>query len=182
MRAPRVRLTALVACALLAGVLAFLASRPVEQGATPVDSRLIGTVAPDVVARTLAGDHVSLSALRGRVVVLSLFASWCAPCRAEAPNLVAFAWHQHVTRSTAVLLGVVFSDSPVAASSFAHSYGLTYPILEDPGGTIANDFGVVALPVTVVVDARGRVDEVLQGTATTAQLDTAASQATRSAT
>ena len=179
MRTARVRIAALVACALLAGVLAFLASRPTEQGATPVDSSLIGTVAPNVVARSLTGAHVSLASLRGRVVVLSFFASWCSPCRAEAPNLIEFAWHAHVTRSRAVLLGVVYSDSDAAASSFAHAVGITYPILEDPAGAIANDFGVVALPLSVVIDAKGRVTEVLQGTATTSQLVAAASQAMR---
>jgi peroxiredoxin len=165
-----------VAFALLAGVLGFLATRPVAQGATPVNSPLIGTVAPRFVAETLSGDHVLLATLRGHVVVLSFFASWCAPCRAEAPNLVAFEYDTH---SRTDLLGVIYNDSTAAAASFARTDGLTYPILEDPSGTIANDFGVVALPVTVIINARGRVTEVLQGTATTSQLVAAANQATR---
>ena len=177
----RVRLTAVAAIVLLAGVLAFLATRPVEQGATQVDSPLLGTTIPTVVARTLTGSEVSLTSLRGRVVVLSFFASWCTPCRDEAPDLVAFAWHEHVTRTRAVVLGVVFSDSDGAAASFARSHGLTYPILADPGGAIANDFGVFALPRTVVIDARGRVTAVLQGPATTSQLVAAAAQASRAA-
>ena len=96
-------------------------------------------------------------------------------------NLVAFAWDEHVARSRTALFGVVFSDSESAAASFARSVGLAYPILGDPGGVIANDFGVAALPVTVVIDARGRVAEVLQGPATTSQLVAAARRARREA-
>ena len=84
-----------------------------------------------------------------------------------------------VTRSRTDLLGVIYNDSPSAAGAFARADGLTYPILEDPSGTIANDFGVVALPVTIVIDARGVVTEVLQGAATTPQLVAAATQAMR---
>jgi cytochrome c biogenesis protein CcmG/thiol:disulfide interchange protein DsbE len=170
MRVRRVRLVALLAAVVLAGILAFLATRPVEQGATFVISPLIGTSAPDVVASTLSGDQVSLEGLQGRVVVLSFFASWCTACRTEAPNLVSLAWRAHLTRSKTSVLGIVFSDSDAAAGDFARRVGISYPILKDPLGAIANDFGVVALPVTVVIDAKGRIAAVLQGPATTSQL------------
>ena len=170
MRTGHIRLVALVAAVLLAGVIAFLASRPVEQVATLVASPLIGTSAPDVGASTLGGVHVTLGALKRRVVVLSFFASWCTQCRTEAPNLVSLAWHAHLTGASTSVLGVVFNDSDNAAGAFARAVGTTYPILKDPGGAIANEFGVVALPVTVVIDARGRITALLQGPATSSHL------------
>lgn len=177
MRRRGVRVAALCALALAAALVGFLASRPAAQGATAVDSPLLGTAAPRVVAETLGGQRVSLAGLRGRVVVLSFFASWCLPCRSEAPNLVAFAWHEHVTHAKATLLGVVFDDTDAAARGFAQDYGLTYPILTDPLGRLANDFDVTAPPVTIVLGASGRVADVLEGSVTTSQLESLVARA-----
>lgn len=171
MRRRRVRAVALAALLVAVALVGFLASRQSEQGATPVDSPLLGTAAPRAVAETLAGQRVALGSLHGRVVVLSFFASWCPPCRSEAPNLVDFAWHEHVTHAKATLLGVVFDDTNAAARSFAADYGLTYPILTDPLGRLANAFDVTAPPVTIVLTPRGRVAAVLEGDVTASQLE-----------
>jgi peroxiredoxin len=138
---------------------------------------MVGTAVPTIDASTLSGGHLELGSLRGRVVVLSFFATWCAPCNTEAPDLSAFAWHEHVARSTTEVVGVVFDDLDVAAVSFARKYGLTYPILEDPSGTIANDFDVTAPPVTIVLTPSLHVDAILQGPVTTSQLETLTAQA-----
>jgi cytochrome c biogenesis protein CcmG, thiol:disulfide interchange protein DsbE len=175
----RVRLGALLALCVLLCLVVFLSTRSIQQGATEVDSPLLGTVAPTVVATTLSGGHVALDALRGRVVVLSFFASWCPPCKQEAPNLAAFAWHEHESHSSTELLGVVFDDEYVAAASFVHTYGLTYPILEDSSGVLANEFAVTAPPVTVVLTPSLRIDAILEGPVTTPQLETLVAQAAR---
>ena len=180
MRARQVRLLALGVLLVAGAGVAFLASRPVQQGATPVDSPLIGTVAPTVAGPTLGGHgRVALASLRGRVVVLSFFASWCGACGEEAPSFAAFAWHEHRTHAPVRVLGVVYNDQDAAAAAFAARYGLTFPVIEDPGGAIANAFGVAGPPVTVVVAADGRVASVLAGPVTASQLATATDRAAR---
>jgi len=148
----------------------FLVSRPVAQVAIQVDSPLLGTRAPGFTATSLQGAKVSLPSLHGRVVVLSFFASWCASCDTEAPELVTYAWHVHNAHVPATVLGVVFNDNNGAVASFATSHGISFPILADPGGALASAFAVASPPVTVVLNRTGRVAAVLQGPVTASQL------------
>lgn len=170
MRGRGVRTASIAALCVLGLLVGFLVTRPIAQIAIQVDSPLLGTRAPAFTATSLQGAKVSLQTLRGRVVVLSFFASWCAACGTEAPRLVTYAWHEHVTHAAASVLGVVYNDNNGAVASFARAFGITFPVLADPGGALANAFAVASPPVTVVIDRTGHVAAVLQGPVTSSQL------------
>jgi cytochrome c biogenesis protein CcmG, thiol:disulfide interchange protein DsbE len=179
MRQRRIRIAALTALVVVGVLVGFLVSRPVAQDAVQVDSPLLGTAAPRVTASTLGHTTVSLDSLRGRIVVLTFFASWCAACQAEAPNLVTYAWHVRRDHVPATVLGVVYNDGDAAVASFAQRDGVTFPVLTDPSGQLANDFAVASPPVTIVLSPSGRVAAVLQGPVTAHQLDVVTSDALR---
>lgn len=160
-------LGALAALIVVAGLSWLLMTRqPVT--ATSVPSPLLGHPAPNISGTTLDGHHFSLRADRGNVVVINFWASWCQPCRDEAPNISSFAWSErgHHVR----VIGVVFNDTVGDATAFARYYGSLYPSLVDPGGTFAFAYGVTSPPTTFVINANGIVAATLIGPASQAQL------------
>jgi peroxiredoxin len=181
MRGHPIRLAALGVLVVVGVLVGLLVGRPSDEQAVQVNSPLLGTMAPRVTEATLGHRTVSLAALRGRVVVLSFVASWCSACQTEVPDLVTYAWHVHQTRTPATVLGVVYNDGDAAVASFAQHYGVTFPVLTDPAGQLANDFAVASPPVTIVLNRGGRVVAVLQGPVTAHQLVTVTSDALRTA-
>lgn len=153
----------------LVAVAIVVATRPSYQ-ATPVASPLEGQAAPSISGTTLTGQHVSLADYRGRYVYVNFFASWCPPCQAEEPNLVAFDFQQQRAGGGAALLSVVFNDTDAGAKRFVATMGADWPALSDHDGTIANAYGVGSPPETFLIDPRGTVVGRLDGPATTAQL------------
>lgn len=148
----------MVLAAVLGGValLTLLLSFGLSRDPTVIRSALIGRRAPDFALRTLDGSGtVRLSDLRGKVVVINFWASWCADCRIEHPNL-AGAW-QRYRDSGMVLLGVAFQDRPSASRAYLAEFGGDWPQLSDPGSRTALAYGVYGVPETFVIGADGRV-------------------------
>jgi thiol-disulfide isomerase/thioredoxin len=111
---------------------------------------------PDLTLSCLGGGRdVDLARLTGTPTVINVWASWCAPCRAELP-LLARADQAYGVRVR--VLGIDFDDSaPDHAIDLARTSGVTYPLLVDRAGETRKPFGVVGLPQTVFVDAQGRM-------------------------
>jgi thiol-disulfide isomerase/thioredoxin len=118
-------------------------------------------------APSLAGGHPvqghpgALARYRGRVVFLNFWASWCHPCRKEAPQLVRFA--ASLSPRHATVVGVDVNDTPGAARAFLRRFDVRYPILADPSATIAVRYHLAGIPTTFVLDRRGRIAARLLG-------------------
>jgi cytochrome c biogenesis protein CcmG/thiol:disulfide interchange protein DsbE len=103
----------------------------------------------------LADGRLALSELRGTPVVLNLWASWCTPCREEAPRLEQ-GWERWGPRGVA-FLGLNIQDLRGDAREFARRFGITHPSVRDARRGVADDYGATGIPETFFVDARGRV-------------------------
>ena len=152
---PRRRL-ALATCALV-GVAALLlvltvhVASPGPVGGDPI----VGRPAPAFDLETLDARRLSLAEMRGSPVVVNFWASWCIPCREEAPLLTAAA-RQYEAQGLRVV-GIIYQDSAGAARDFMARFGQTYPGLVDPEGRAAIDFGVFGIPETFFIDRGGVV-------------------------
>ena len=155
---------------LVAGVAAIVAFLTISVGrpSGPVDTPIVGRPAPAFDLQTLDGDRVSLAELRGSPVVLNFWASWCIPCREEAPLLTAA---DATYRSQGLrILGVVYQDSTESARDFMERYGQRYTGLLDPDGRTAIDYGVFGIPETFFIDRAGIVRSRQVGALTEADL------------
>ena len=120
-----------------------------------------GEPAPAFALALLDGSQLALHDLRGQVVVLHFWASWCDPCRREAPDLQQ-VWEQYQDRGVA-FLGVTFQDARGASEAFIERFGLTYPNGVDERGRISQAYGVVAVPETFIIDREGQIAVVHVG-------------------
>jgi cytochrome c biogenesis protein CcmG, thiol:disulfide interchange protein DsbE len=103
----------------------------------------------------------SLADLRGKVVVLNFWASWCGPCENEAPLLESA--QKQLARTGGTVLGVTYKDDPVDSRAFVRRYKVTYPSLRDGKLQLAPKYGTDKLPETFVLDGRGRVVALSRG-------------------
>lgn len=123
--------------------------------------------APPLPTRVLVGPPTTLASLRGRPAIIVVWASWCGPCIMEAPQFARLAKE---LRGRAGLVGLDWSDSHADAVAFVRRHHWTFPVLEDGSGTAGRRYGLVGLPTTVILDARGRIVKRLTGPQTSAGL------------
>lgn len=121
---------------------------------------------PTFSGLTLDGENFELP--HGGIVVINVWASWCAPCRAEAPTLAALAKKY----KGAVFLGVLTRDSEVAARAFQNRFDLPYPTLVDDSVLLKfrDTLSANAIPSTILIDKKGRVAARISGEITVASL------------
>jgi cytochrome c biogenesis protein CcmG, thiol:disulfide interchange protein DsbE len=129
-------------------VLAFFSFPHYRQG----ESSVAGHRADDF-ALDLNSKPAHLSDLRGKVVVLNFWASWCAPCIEETPSLIAL--QQRIASRNGVVLGVSIDEDASAYEKFLRDQHINYPTYLDPSKKIATDYGTSMWPETYIIDRRG---------------------------
>lgn len=130
--------------------------------------------APAVSGELLDGASFDLGSLRGSVIVVNVWGSWCAPCRAEAPDLEAT--YQQTKDLGVEFVGVDIRDGRDAAAAFTAGFGLTYPSLFDPAGRIVLGFRAVppnVVPATILIDRHYRVAAVFRKSVARRELESA---------
>lgn len=147
-------IAAIIFAAVLGLFIVLLASSDTQRTSS-VNFEILGKVAPPIEGRTLAGEQFNLQEQRGQWVVVNFFASWCVGCRVEHPELVEFS--ERHQGDGVQLVAVMFGDTEQAAQKFFQELGGDWPALVEDTGGIAIDYGVTAVPETLLISPSGRV-------------------------
>jgi DsbE subfamily thiol:disulfide oxidoreductase len=128
----------------------------------------VGQPAPDFRLTLLDGSSLTLQDLRGQVVVVNFWASWCPPCKDEMPDLQE-SWEAYGDRGVS-FVGVAYQDERPAVEAALAEFGTTYPVGMDAGDRVAGLYGITGIPETFIVDQQGRVSYVHVGPLTAEML------------
>ena len=132
------------------------------------ESAAVGSSAPEFELVNLDDQTVKLSDLRGKIVIINFWATWCEPCKIEMP----FFEKLHQSNSGNLeILGVNFDEPPPQVEQFVEEYQLHFPVLLDPGGEVQKLYRVIGYPTTFIVDGEGIVRYHHIGLITEDQLD-----------
>jgi cytochrome c biogenesis protein CcmG/thiol:disulfide interchange protein DsbE len=156
----------LMLVSLAAGILWTVFSRVPSAVGAPLSSSPSpreGFLAPDFTLDTLEGNKVTLSELRGKIVVVNLWATWCLPCRAETPALEKS--YEQYKDSGVVILGVDLTNQDLVSDvkSFVQEFKLTYPILLDQAGNVGYLYQLKGIPTTFFINREGIIRTVVVG-------------------
>ncbi len=113
----------------------------------------VGEAAPDFTLVDRKGKRWTLSQLKGQVVFVNFWATWCPPCRQEMPSMQKL--HQWLPKDKFKMLAILNRDDPALADSFAAKLGITMPILDDQANLVGPKYGLTGLPETFIIDKQG---------------------------
>ncbi|MGZ4268386.1 MAG: TlpA family protein disulfide reductase [Solirubrobacteraceae bacterium] len=141
----------------LAGLVVVFVAAELLGGGTKTDVR---RPAPPLPKQVLVAPGATLASLRGKPAVVNFWASWCGPCRKEAPEITSLS---HRLGNRARLVGVDYSDAASGARAFIKRNHWTFPIVRDVSGDAGASYGIAGLPTTFVLDSKGRIVKRLVG-------------------
>jgi peroxiredoxin len=122
---------------------------------------LVGGPAPEITLTNLQGQEIRLSDLRGKVVLLNFWATWCKPCKEEMPAMQAS--YDNLREQGFVVLAVNELEDTEKVIEHVRKHGHTFPVVMDHDNVVANHYGVVGLPASFLVDRQGIVREKIFG-------------------
>ena len=122
-----------------------------------------GFLAPDFTLATPKGEKVTLSGLRGKAVLINVWATWCPPCREELPTIQMFYEQYHASGLVVLGINTTNLDSPSVIMPFVNDYGLGFPILLDEVGDVSQKYEIKSLPSSYFINRDGTIAEVVIG-------------------
>ncbi len=130
----------------------------------PVGTK-VGELAPNFTGTTLDGETIRLSDLRGKTVLINVFASWCGPCRLEMPHLVEAA--DQFGDQEVVFIGINLQENPEAVEAFRDEFNVQFPLVLNEDGSLTNNlYTPIGLPTSWFIDQDGVVRYVFAGAMT----------------
>lgn len=159
-REPRTR-TKVIAMVALAAIVIYAVTRPTSDVRFEASGPPLATPAAGTLTELTADDFEGvLVGLRGKAVIVNIWASWCAPCRTETP-LLERAWEAHSDEVT--ILGVASKDIRSESLAFINEFGVTYPNVFDGTGQIRSRLGLRGFPTTYIFDRNGKLQTTIIG-------------------
>lgn len=120
-----------------------------------------GDMAPEIASQLMDGGEVSLQALRGNVVLVNFFASWCPPCRKELPELNKL--YQQESAQNLHVLGINLDQDRANAERMIKEFSLSFPVVFDPNKNIIKAYKGKTMPVSYIINRKGRIQHVIYG-------------------
>jgi peroxiredoxin len=121
----------------------------------------LSSAAPDFTLKSIEGPNLRLAELRGQVVMVNFWATWCGPCRIELPHLNRL--HQSYNKAGFTMLAVNIDNNPQLAIDLARRLGLNAPVLLDTQKSVVSAYGLNDMPATVLIDRDGRIRHIYRG-------------------
>jgi peroxiredoxin len=118
----------------------------------------INKTAPNFILKSSGGGNISLSELRGKVVVINFWATWCVPCRQEVPQMEKL--YQRFSKKGLTIVAINVGNNSDKAKRISKELGITFPILFDSDSNVSEEYGVFAMPSTYFVDRTGNLRKI----------------------
>jgi thiol-disulfide isomerase/thioredoxin len=129
----------------------------------------VGELAPNFTGTTIDGQEITLSDQQGKLVAVNVFASWCGPCRVEAPHLVEV--YNNIDRDKVEFIGLNLQERPAEVEFFRDEFFIDFPLVLNEGGDLTEIYRPIGLPTTWFIDQEGMVRFVFSGPMTKEALE-----------